>query len=41
MSVLEKGSIQRSTAQTLMNDSSSRSHAIFTITVRQDVITDQ
>lgn len=41
MSILEKGSIQRSTAQTLMNDSSSRSHAIFTITVRQDVITDQ
>ena len=41
MNVLEKGSIQRSTAQTLMNDSSSRSHAIFTIALRQDLITSE
>jgi len=37
---LEKGSLQRSTASTLMNETSSRSHAIFTITIEQHQIDD-
>ena len=37
---LDKGSNFRSTASTLMNNSSSRSHAIFTITIEQHVIED-
>ncbi len=32
---LERGSLHRSTASTLMNESSSRSHAIFTIFIEQ------
>ena len=35
LALLDKGSINRTTAATLMNDSSSRSHAIFTIFVEQ------
>ena len=35
LSLLDKGSVNRTTAATLMNDSSSRSHAIFTIFVEQ------
>lgn len=35
MALLEKGSVNRTTAATLMNDSSSRSHAIFTVFVEQ------
>lgn len=37
---LDKGSNFRSTASTLMNNCSSRSHAIFTITIEQHVIDD-
>ena len=37
---LEKGSLHRSTASTLMNETSSRSHAIFTISVEQHQIDD-
>ena len=33
MSILRTGSMNRTTASTLMNDTSSRSHAVFTITV--------
>jgi kinesin family protein 11 len=31
--ILEKGSIKRQTAETLMNAHSSRSHTVFTVTV--------
>ncbi len=37
---LDKGSNFRSTASTLMNNCSSRSHAIFTITIEQHIIDD-
>jgi kinesin family protein 4/21/27 len=37
---LDKGSNFRSTASTLMNNCSSRSHAIFTISIEQHVIDD-
>ena len=37
---LDKGSNVRSTASTLMNNCSSRSHAIFTISIEQHVIED-
>ena len=37
---LDKGSNFRSTASTLMNNCSSRSHAIFTVTIEQHVIDD-
>ena len=37
---LDKGSNFRSTASTLMNNSSSRSHAIFTISIEQHIIED-
>ena len=37
---LDKGSNFRSTASTLMNNCSSRSHAIFTISIEQHVIED-
>jgi len=37
---LDKGSNFRSTASTLMNNCSSRSHAIFTITIEQSIIED-
>merc|ERR1719253_1695001 len=37
MRCLEKGAVFRTTASTLMNDQSSRSHAIFTVTVEQYV----
>jgi hypothetical protein len=39
-SCLDRGSNFRSTASTLMNNSSSRSHAIFTITIEQHLIDD-
>ena len=38
MNCLERGSLQRVTASTLMNDSSSRSHAIFTIFIEQHTL---
>ena len=37
---LDKGSNFRSTASTLMNNCSSRSHAIFTISIEQSIIED-
>lgn len=37
---LDRGSNQRSVASTLMNSASSRSHAIFTITIEQHIIED-
>ena len=37
---LSKGTICRTTSSTLMNATSSRSHAIFTITIEQHLITD-
>ena len=40
MACLERGSLQRATASTLMNESSSRSHAIFTISIEQHEIGD-
>ncbi len=33
MTILRTGSMNRTTASTLMNDTSSRSHAVFTITI--------
>jgi len=39
-SCLERGSSFRSTSATLMNACSSRSHAIFTITIEQHIIED-
>lgn len=40
VALLERGATHRSTASTLMNDSSSRSHAIFTIFIEQHFIAD-
>lgn len=40
MACLERGSLHRSTASTLMNEVSSRSHAIFTITLEQHCLDD-
>jgi kinesin family protein 4/21/27 len=40
MATLERGSLHRSTASTLMNETSSRSHAIFTISIEQHKIKD-
>lgn len=40
MSLLERGGYHRTTASTLMNDASSRSHAIFTIFIEQHRIDD-
>lgn len=40
VSCLEKGANYRSTSSTLMNSVSSRSHAIFTITIEQHIIED-
>lgn len=37
---LDKGGFSRTTASTLMNQSSSRSHAIFTIYIEQSLIED-
>ena len=39
-SCLDKGTFHRSTASTLMNVTSSRSHAIFTINIEQHIIDD-
>lgn len=36
--LLELGGRNRTTASTLMNDASSRSHAIFTMTIKQSVL---
>lgn len=36
--LLEVGGRNRTTASTLMNDASSRSHAIFTMTIKQSVL---
>jgi hypothetical protein len=38
--LLERGGYSRTTGATLMNDASSRSHAIFTIFIEQHVIED-
>jgi hypothetical protein len=38
--LLERGGCNRTTAATLMNDASSRSHAIFTIFIEQHLIGD-
>jgi hypothetical protein len=38
--LLERGGSNRTTAATLMNDASSRSHAIFTIFIEQHIIED-
>lgn len=40
-SLLELGSKNRTTASTLMNDASSRSHAIFTMTIKQSLQADK
>lgn len=40
LSCLERGSLHRSTASTLMNEVSSRSHAIFTIILEQHTLDD-
>ena len=40
MDLLERGGYHRTTASTLMNDASSRSHAIFTIFIEQHKIDD-
>ena len=40
LTLLDRGSVNRSTAATLMNDSSSRSHAIFTIFLEQHPLDD-
>jgi hypothetical protein len=37
---LERGSLKRKTASTLMNNESSRSHAIYSITIEQHQIDD-
>lgn len=37
---LERGSLNRSTAHTLMNETSSRSHAIFTVFIEQHPLQD-
>ena len=39
-SLLEKGSLHRTTASTDMNATSSRSHAIFTIFIEQHIVED-
>ena len=38
--MLERGSMNRTTAATMMNDASSRSHAIFTINIEQRLLTE-
>ena len=40
MDLLERGGYHRTTGVTMMNDVSSRSHAIFTIHIEQHVIED-
>lgn len=40
IALLERGGCNRTTAATLMNDASSRSHAIFTIFIEQHIIED-
>ena len=40
LDLLERGGYHRTTAATMMNDASSRSHAIFTIFIQQHVIED-
>ena len=39
MGILEKGSMKRQTAETMMNATSSRSHTVFTITVHIKEVT--
>lgn len=38
ISLLNKGIAQRMTAQTQMNEASSRSHAVFTVTIEQKIV---
>ena len=38
MGILEKGSLKRQTAETMMNATSSRSHTVFTITVSTMIV---
>ena len=40
LALLDRGSLNRTTAATLMNDASSRSHAIFTVFLEQREISD-
>lgn len=40
LAMLERGSMNRTTAATMMNDASSRSHAIFTINIEQRLLTE-
>lgn len=40
LDLLERGGYHRTTSSTLMNDASSRSHAIFTIFIEQHLIED-
>ena len=40
MTCLERGSLRRTTSSTLMNETSSRSHAIITIFIEQHKISD-
>lgn len=41
VAILEKGSLARSTASTMMNEVSSRSHAIVTITIEQTLLDEE
>jgi hypothetical protein len=38
MAMLDRGSMNRTTAATMMNDASSRSHAIFTVFIEQQIL---
>jgi hypothetical protein len=41
LALLDRGSIHRTTATTMMNEASSRSHAIFTVFIEQQMINNQ